>query len=147
MSDNETFCEYCGYDSHDAERCTHCGHSLENPSGPHTPFHIPRWGRLKVHLQDPAATERIWQSIAEVWKTKVMQWWPHRELADMNPRDLGGGVLEFTGPDVLPKWLEEALQGQVTVTFQELPREQYPQNAVPYKLPRPPTVPRGKRKP
>jgi hypothetical protein len=143
----QVFCDYCGYYSTNAEQCTNCGRSLADLPRDPVPFQVPAWGRVKVHLQDPTTTERTWQLIDELWRTKVQTRWPFAEFSEMNKHDLGAGTLEFTGPAFMAKQLQQALQGVGSVIFQELPREQYPQREVPYKFPRPPTVPRGKRKP
>ena len=143
----QIFCDYCGYYSASTEQCTHCGRSLADLPRDPVPFRVPAWGRLKVHLQDPATTERTWQLVDELWRTRVQRRWHFAESSEMSKCELGAGVLEFTGPDFIVKPLQEALHGEGTVTFQELPREEYPKRAVPYKFPRPPTVPKGKRKP
>ena len=145
MNDVETFCEYCGHNSTNPDRCTHCGHVLDTPSGLDTPFRIPTWGRLRVELKDPADTGRAWQALEEIWQTKVLDWFRLLEISQMDKRDIGPGILECTAPDLMIKWVQEVLP-EVTVSYQEMPREQYPHGKI-YKPLRAPTVPRGKRKP
>ena len=143
MSDKQFLCEYCGYNSESRERCTHCGRDIadlfDNPAG----FRIPLFGKMTLRLHDSAPAEQTWKELAEVWRKERVEKWP-RKPSQLEKFDTSADTLELYCADYEADIMQSALGLRGSVDFQELSHEEMPHDP-PYKLPRPPTVPRNKR--
>jgi hypothetical protein len=147
MSEEVYCCEYCGYGSSSKERCTHCGRDIADlfthPAG----FRPLVWGKMTVHLLEPADAEHVWKEIAEEWSHREQNTNLGMLISQMDKFNTRADVLELYGSDSEASAIKKILHGRGTIDFEELPHDQIPRPPPP---PRPahwrePYVPRRKR--
>jgi hypothetical protein len=145
MSHGPYLCEYCGYGSTSTEVCTHCGRDISDLVGQPLKFKQPVGGKLTIRPYDRADAERTWKDLAAEWDRLERETNLKLQPSQMEKFPPPGDVLELYGLDLEVSLLHKALPGRLVIEFQEVPRDEYPHRNPPYKLPRPPTVPRNRR--
>jgi hypothetical protein len=145
MSHGPYLCEYCGYGSMSKAVCTHCGRDISELVDQPLKFSPPILGKLTIRPYDRSDTERTWKDLATQWDRLEQETNLGIQPSQMEKFPPAGEALELYGTNLEVSLLHKALPGKLTIEFQEVPRDEYPHRDPPYKLPRPPTVPRNKR--